>query len=298
MHRQTETLKHPAVPSSPESETWTLVITPASLGAENVWRETWRYRELVWLFFRRDFVAVYKQTVLGPLWFLLQPLMTTTAFSIVFGKIAAIPTDGVSPFLFYMSGVVLWSYFAACLQGVAGTFSANSGIFGKVYFPRLVMPLSLLATSALSLLIQFSLFLFLLITFKLAGSNIHPNLLVLATPLLVLHVAAMGLGFGLWITALTTKYRDLTLALGFGVQLWMYATPIVYPLSQVPEVWRPLFLLNPMAPVVELFRYAYFGVGQGPTLLSYVMSILVTVAALSLGVRMFRKAERTFLDTI
>ncbi len=277
---------------------WTTQISARPRVAGSSWAELWPYRELIWLLFWRDFVAMYKQTVLGPAWFLLQPLMTTTAFTILFGKIARMPTDGVSPFLFYFAGVVPWGYFASCLTGASSTFTTNASLFGKVYFPRLVVPVAQLLTNLLSFAIQFALFVAMYLAFYLGGATFAPNGLLFLLPLLMLHIAALGLGTGLIVSSLTTKYRDLVMVLSFGVQLWMYATPIVYPLSHIPAQYQWLVFVNPMTAVIETFRYAFFSVGTGVPPMFYLLSVAITVLVLSFGVRMFHNAERTFLDTI
>ena len=277
---------------------WTTVIRPESRGARSIWRELWPYRDLIWLLFRRDFVSIYKQTILGPLWFLLQPLMTSGMFTLVFGQIAGIPTDGVHPFLFYMAGIMPWSYFSGCLTATANTFLGNRGIFSKVYFPRLVVPAALLMTNLVSLALQGATFLVLYLVLHARGAAGSPTLGLLLVPALVLQLAALSLGIGLIVASLTTRYRDLAMAVGFGMQLWMYATPVVYPLSQVPGRWQWLFFLNPMTAVVETLRSALFGVGTGVPASCWALSAGTTVLAVSVGLRMFHKAERTFLDTI
>lgn len=278
-------------------ETWTKILRSRSGWFDFDLKELWRYRDLITLFVRRDFVAIYKQTILGPLWFLLQPLFSTLAFTIVFSKIARIPTDGLPPMLFYMAGIVTWSYFASCLTSTSNTFIANAGIFGKVYFPRLTVPVSVVITNLLTFAIQFVLFLSIATYFYLDGANIQPNKWILLFPLLLLQMGVLGLGFGILISSLTTKYRDLAMALGFGIQLWMYATPIVYPLSQVPDKWRWLYTLNPMTAVVETFRYAFLGSGSiHPGHL--VVSGVVTILVLSLGIVMFSRVEKCFMDTV
>lgn len=278
-------------------EHWTTVIEPHGRLFDLKLGELWRYRDLIYLFVRRDFVAQYKQTILGPAWHLLQPLLTTAMFTVVFGRIARIPTDGVPPFLFYMAGTVLWAYFSAVLLGTAGTFTANAHIFGKVYFPRLAVPVSLVLSRLIAFAIQFFFLLGFLAYFMWRGSNVAPNTWVLATPVLLLMMAALGLGLGVIVSALTTRYRDLAVLVGFGVQLLMYATPIIYPLSVLPERYRTWAALNPIAPVVELFRYAYLGAGTVSTgLLAY--SVAVIAAILFVGVVMFNRVERTFMDTV
>lgn len=273
------------------------MIRPVSGWFDFDLRELWRYRDLIALFVRRDFVAVYKQTVLGPLWFLLQPLMTTLVFTVIFGRIAGIPTDGVPPMLFYLAGVVSWNYFSGCLTSTAGTFTANAGLFGKVYFPRLAVPVSVVIINLATFAIQFALFLCLLAYFMLRGAPIHPSALVLLVPLLVAEMAVLGLGMGIIVSSLTTKYRDLGLVVGFGTQLWMYLTPIVYPLSQVPERWQWLLALNPMAIVIETFRSAFLG-GAPLRPGHLAVSVAISLMMLAVGLILFSRVEKTFMDTV
>lgn len=259
--------------------------------------EIWRYRDLILLFVRRDFVSVYKQTILGPFWFLIGPLFSTLVFTVVFGNIAKIPTDGLPPFLFYLSGIVTWTYFANCMTKTSNTFIENAGIFGKVYFPRMTVPIAAVITNLLTFAIQFSLFLVFLIYYYLIGSPIQPNIWILLVPLLLIQMAALGLGMGILISSMTTKYRDLAFLLGFGVQLWMYATPVVYPFSQIPEKWQWLFALNPMTAIVQTFRSAFLGKGViEPWVIG--LSVGVTILILSLGILMFSHVEKTFMDTV
>ena len=283
--------------SEDENSGWTMEIRSRSGWFDIDMAELWRYRDLILLFVRRDFIAYYKQTILGPLWFLLQPLFTTLVFTIIFSNIAHISTDGIPPFLFYMAGTVGWTYFASCMTQTSHTFIINAGIFGKVYFPRLVVPISGVISNLLSFAIQFGLFLLFLFWFYLNGSAIQPNVWIFIVPLLLVQMAALGLGMGILISSLTTKYRDLSLALGFGVQLWMYATPVVYPLSQIPAQWQWLFALNPMTGIVETFRYAFFGSGAiQPWILG--VSFAVTILILVIGIILFSRVEKTFIDTI
>ena len=259
--------------------------------------ELWQARELVMLFVWRDFVSVYKQTILGPLWYLIQPLLTTITFTVIFGRIAKLPTDGLPQMLFYMSGTVIWGYFAACLTKTSNTFVANAGIFGKVYFPRLTVPLSILVSNLVALAIQLGLFLAFLAYFWLAGAAIQPNWWALLTPVLVLMMAGLGLGFGIIVSSLTTRYRDLQYLVTFGVQLLMYATPVIYPLSAIPDKYRWLILANPMTPIVESFRYAFLGAGTvGGWHLLY--SAAFMLAVLLIGILIFSQVERTFMDTV
>lgn len=259
--------------------------------------ELWQYRDLILLFVWRDFVSVYKQTILGPLWHLVQPLLTTITFTVIFGRVAKLPTDGVPDFLFYMAGTVVWSYFAACVTTTSTTFVANASLFGKVYFPRLAIPISILISKLIAFAIQFVFFLVFLAFFALRGSEIQPNAWMLLTPLLLLMMAGMGLGVGIIVSALTTRYRDLAYLVTFGVQLWMYATPVIYPVSTVPPRFRPLVMANPMATVVESFRYAFLG--SGTTSVGYLLFGLgVVVVILAVGLFLFTRVERTFMDTV
>ena len=278
-------------------ETWTKVLRSRSGWFDLDLKDLWRYRDLIMLFVRRDFVAIYKQTILGPLWFLLQPLFTSFIFYLIFGKIAQVPTDGIPPMLFYLSGVVTWNYFAGCLTRTSDTFTANAGIFGKVYFPRLTVPVSVVIINLMTFAIQFCLFLLLLGLFAVKGAAIHPNRWILITPLLIVQMGTLGLGLGILISALTIKYRDLTFVVGFGVQLWMFATPIVYPLSRVPSDWRWLYTLNPMAATVETFRFAFLGAGSA-SIAQVGMSTGISIALLTLGIAAFSRVEKTFMDTV
>lgn len=287
----------PRAPDPARDENWDLIIRAQSPWYDLRLRELWEARELVALFVWRDFVSVYKQTILGPLWYLVQPLLTTLTFTVIFGNIANLPTDGLPKFLFYMSGTVIWGYFAACLSKTSNTFTQNAGLFGKVYFSRLAVPVSLLVSNLVTFGIQFALFLAFLLYFILSGSNVQPNWGILLTPLLLVIMAGQGLGFGIIISSLTTRYRDLQFLVGFGVQLWMYATSVIYPLSLVPEQYRWLVLLNPITPVIEAFRWAYLGSGTVTIgLLAY--SVIFTVVVVAAGLILFRRVERTFMDTV
>ena len=281
----------------PLEDIWDLVIEPPKGWFDLHLRDLWRYRDLMMLFVRRDFVASYKQTILGPLWHLIQPLLTTLMFTVVFGRIAGLPTDGVPEFLFYMAGTTIWGYFANCLTRTSGTFIANAGIFGKVYFPRMVVPVSTVISQLIAFAIQFAFFLFFYGLFWVRSAPIHPNWTVALLPLLLLLMAGMGLGFGVIISSMTTKYRDLQVLVGFGVQLWMYATPVIYPLSTMPEKYRWMIVANPMSAIVETFRYGFFGTGTFSwAYLSY--SAGFTVILLLAGMAVFNRVERTFMDTV
>lgn len=280
-----------------EQEDWDLVIEPQRALFDLRLKELWRYRDLVLLFVRRDFVAAYKQTILGPIWYLIQPLLTTITFTVIFGNIAQLPTDGLPQFLFYMSGTVIWSYFADCLTKTSNTFVQNSNLFGKVYFPRMAVPVSILISSMITFAIQFAFFLVFVAFFALRGSPVKPNLWVLAFPLLVLMMAGLGLGLGVLISALTTKYRDLRFLVQFGVSLLMYATPVIYPVSSIPQQYQLLIKANPMTPIVETFRYAFLGAGS-ISLPDLAYSFIFMLAIVLLGSVVFNRVEANFMDTV
>lgn len=280
-----------------EKSEWTTIIKPRTGWFDINLRELWRYRDLVKIFVYRDFVVYYKQTILGPIWFLIKPLFTTLVFTLVFSNIAKIPTDTIPPMLFYMAGTVAWNYFSTCLNSTSNTFVANQQIFGKVYFPRMVVPISVVISQLVQFGIQFVLFTLLYLYFFVKGVPLAFNAYLLLLPLLVAQMAALGLGFGMIVSSMVTKYRDLTFLMEFGVQLWMYATPIVYPVSQIPEQWRALYSLNPMVSVVELFRQAFFGVSTFSWSM-YAVSLLVTLCVLFSGVVIFSKVEKSFMDTV
>ena len=260
-------------------------------------KEIWKYRDLIILFVKRDITTAYKQTILGPVWIVINPLLSTVVFTVIFGVIAGIPTDGVPQFLFYLSGNILWGFFSSCLNKGSGTFLGNARLFGKVYFPRLVMPISGIIYNLINFLLQTVVFVILIIIYALIGANVHPNLFILFTPLLVMHTALLGTAIGLIISSITTKYRDLNVLVSFGVSLLMYITPVVYPVSKVPENFRWLMLLNPVAPIVESYRYAFLGSGtfEWQFLL---ISLAVTAVLLFWGVLVFNKVEKNFIDTV
>ena len=281
----------------PDDADWDLIIQPKARWFDLHLRDLWRYRDLVMLFVRRDFVSQFKQTILGPLWFIIQPLFTTIIFTIVFGHIAELSTDGLPKMLFYLSGNITWGYFANCLTNTSNTFVANSGLFGKVYFPRLAVPLSVVISQLLTFGLQFLLFLVFLALYVLDGASIHPNAFIFLTPFLVILMAGLGLGGGIICSALTTKYRDLRFLLTFGVQLMMYATPVIYPVSSIPQEYRLLIVANPMTPIIETFRYGFLGTGSF-SLPELVYSSCFTAAMLFLGLLLFARIERTFMDTV
>jgi lipopolysaccharide transport system permease protein len=284
--------------NSSSEQRWTTVIKPVTGWFDLNLRELWRSRDLVMLFVWRDFVTVYKQTILGPLWFLLQPLLTTMVFVLIFGRLAGLSTDGVPRLLFYLLGTVTWSYFANCLQKTSTTFSSNAHIFGKVYFPRLTVPLSIVISNLIAFAIQFSLFLLFFAFYASEGwikPALQPTLLLL--PVLLIQMAALGLGCGMIVASLTTRYRDLGLLVGFGVQLWMFVTPVVYPASMVPQRWEWLMGLNPMAAIINTFRHAFHGVGNFD-IGQLLVSMAVTATILAMGVLLFSRIEKSFMDTI
>ncbi len=275
------------------------VIRPRSGWFDIDLAELWRYRDLIVMFVKRNFTVLYKQTILGPLWILLNPLLTTVLFNVVFGGIAGLSTDGTPSFLFYMAGNTVWTFFAACINNTANTFVANAQVFGKVYFPRLTMPISQALTSLVNFCIQFAMFCVFWAYFRLTGAPLHLTAWAFALPLVVGLVMLLGLGVGIIVSSLTTKYRDLAIAVGFGVQLWMYVSPVVYPLSTLSESprLRALMLANPMTAPVEAFRLATLGTGTVTAgMLAY--SAVFTLAALALGVVLFSRIEKTFMDTV
>jgi len=277
---------------------WDLIIQPKTGWFDLHLADLWRYRDLTMLFVWRDFVAQYKQTILGPLWHIVQPLITTTIFTIIFGKLAKLSTDDLPPLLFYMAGVTCWSYFADCVNRTSMTFISNAAIFGKVYFPRLSVPVSIVISGMIKFAIQFALFLAFLIFYWMQGAGVHPNAAIALTPLLLLLMAGLSLGAGIVVSALTTRYRDLQQLVAFGVQLGMFATPVVYPLSMIGGgSFRWLILANPMTPIIETFRYAYLGAGAfNPAYLCY--SALFTAIILFIGTVLFNHVEITFMDTV
>ncbi|MEQ1797224.1 MAG: ABC transporter permease [Lacibacter sp.] len=280
-------------------ENWDLEIKPkASLLDLNL-KEVWKYRDLMLLFVRRDFVAQYKQTILGPLWHIIQPVLTTIMFLLVFGKIANIPTDGIEPILFYMSGITIWNYFSTCLTATSNTFIANANIFGKVYFPRLVLPLSIVISNIVKLGIQFGiLFLGMLWFAVFRNIPIHFGVNWLLIPVLVIIMAGIGLGLGIIISSLTTKYRDFAVLIGFAIQLLMYATPVAYPLSFLKnKSFAAIIEWNPLSPIVEGFRYALFNVGTF-SIQSLLYSFVFMLVVLVFGAIYFSKVEKTFMDTV
>lgn len=280
-------------------EQWTTVIKPKNKLLDIDFKELWRYRDLCSLFVKRNVITQYKQTVLGPLWYLIQPLFTTVMYMVVFGGIAKISTDGMPQPLFYLAGICFWQYFSDCLGKTSNTFVDNAGIFGKVYFPRLIVPLSNVISNLVRFSIQFGLFLLVWLYYLIfTDAPVHPNWYALLTPVLVMMLAGLALGFGILFSSMTTKYRDLQLLLSFFVSLWMYATPVIYPLSTITnEKLRLLMSLNPLTSIIEAFKYGMLGVGQFSwPMLGY--SFLFMALLLGLGMIVFNKVQRSFMDTV
>lgn len=270
--------------------------------AKNKWfnlnfKELWRYRDLVFLFVKRNITTSYKQTILGPLWIIINPLLSTTVFTVIFGVIAGISTDGMPQFLFYMSGNVLWGFFSSCLNRGAGTFLGNARIFGKVYFPRLAIPASDIIYSFINYFIQTLLFIGLLVFFAMTNPAVQPNMYICLVPVMVIQTGLLGMGVGMIISSITTKYRDLNILVSFGMSLWMYITPVVYPVSRIPDRLRTMFLLNPMAPIVENYRHAFLGSGSFE-MFYWLISLAVTALILVFGIVVFNKVEKNFIDTV
>lgn len=279
-----------------QSEDWDLVIKGHTSLFDLRLKELWYYRDLLILFVRRDFVTVYKQTLLGPLWFFIQPVLTTITFTVIFGNIAQLSTDGAPKLVFYMAGITLWNYFSNCLTGVSTVFNTNASIFGKVYFPRLIMPLTIVISNLMKFGVQFLLFVLFVLYFVLQG-QIHPNLWILLTPIIIVLMAIISMGIGLILSAMTTKYKDLNQLISFGVQLFMYATPVIYPSSSVPKHYIWLVNLNPLGGLFDYMRYAYLGVGDfslGLLLYPSFFSVLILI----IGILVFNKVQKTFVDTV
>ena len=282
-----------------DKQKWDLKIKPSSNFLYLQYNEVWLYRYLIWLFIKRDFTTLYKQTILGPLWLFLQPLITTIVFSFIFSSVAKISTDGVPPVIFYMSGLIAWNYFAQCLSSTSTVFTSNAGLFSKVYFPRIIIPISKTISSLTKFGIQLLMFLLFYFYFLLNGNTaIRPNISLLWTlPILILQMGFLGQGLGMIVSSLTTKYRDLQHLISFGTQLLMYASPIVYPLSSVPEKYQFYIRLNPMTPIINIFRQAFIGVGAFDISTLY-QSFLVTILIFLTGLILFNKFERDFIDTV
>lgn len=278
------------------AEHWDSVIESRHFLFDINLKELWHYRDLLVLFVRRDFVTVYKQTILGPLWFFIQPLLTTITFTIIFGNVAQLSTDGAPKIIFYMAGITLWNYFSTCLTTVSGVFNANASIFGKVYFPRLIMPLTIVISNLMKFGVQFLLFIGFVVYFAFQN-QIQPNNWILLTPVVIVLMAVISMGIGLILSSMTTKYKDLNQLIGFGVQLFMYATPVIYPSSSVPQDYQWVVELNPLVGLFDYMRYAYLGVGEF-TILDLVYPSIFSIVILAIGVLVFNKTQKTFMDTV
>lgn len=278
-------------------EKFTTVIRSKNGWFDIDFKELIHYKDLILLFVKRNFTAYYKQTILGPAWAIIQPFLTTIIFTVVFGNIAGLAPEGVPSFLFYLAGTVVWQFFSGCLTATATTFTSNAQILGKVYFPRLVMPISTVMSQLISFAIQMSFFLVFWLYYLIVPSGVEPNIFMLLFPLLVLQLGLLALGFGIIVSACTTKYRDLAMLVSFGVQLWMYATPVAYDISMIPEKWMNLYMCNPVTPVVMTMRHAFLGVGNFE-FKYYLFGWCTTFLVLFLGVVLFSRVEKTFMDTV
>ncbi len=276
---------------------WDLVIEPQRSIFDLNLKDVWRYRDLLVMFVKRDFISSYKQTILGPIWFFIQPLLTTLTFTFVFGRLAGISSDGLPRPLFYMAGITAWNYFSECLTKTSTVFSANASIFGKVYFPRLIMPLSIVTSNLLKFIVQLFMFICLLGYYYFTGTNIQLTSAIALFPVLVLLMALLGLGLGMIVSSLTTKYRDLAFLVQFAITLLMYGTTVIYPLSAAPEQYKYIVELNPMTSIIEAFRYGFLGKGEF-SIWSLGYTASCTVILLFLGVIIFNRTERNFIDTI
>ena len=280
------------------NENWSTIITPKTKWYKINIREIWEYRDLIAIFVKRDIISIYKQTILGPIWFLLGPLFTVFTYTFLFSEVAHLSTDGLPGPLFYLGGTTLWNYFQACFNGASTTFSANVGIFGKVYFPRLITPISLMISNLLKLSLQFVTYILFLIYYyqKLPNLVFHYELLILV-PLVILILAMIAMGTGIIISSFTSKYRDVSMVVGIGMTLLMYATPIMYPYKAIPDFYKPYLYLNPISPLIEIFRYVFTGTGTF-TLFQLGYSFLFGFSVLILGVFIFNRTEKTFMDTV
>lgn len=282
--------------TEPQQQQWTETIESDHSLFDLKLKQVWKYKDLVYMFVKRDFVSEFKQTILGPIWFFINPIFTTLVYVVVFGNIAGLSTDGAPKVLFYMAGVTLWNYFSACLTKTSSVFRDNAAIFGKVYFPRLVMPLTIVLSNLMRFGVQFLLFLAFLIYYMIKG-DVQPNIWILATPFIVILMAAFALGTGMIFSSLTTKYRDLQMLLGFGISLFMYATPVIYPLSSLTGIWKKLALYNPLTGIFECFKYGWLGVGDFSISMLLISSAII-LAILGVGTLIFTKVEKGFMDTV
>lgn len=275
---------------------WTETIEASHSLFDIKLKEVWRYRDLIYMFVKRDFISSFKQTILGPIWFFINPIFTTVTYLIIFGRLAKLPTDGAPPIIFYLSGVTLWNYFMGSLIGTSNTFTGNANIFGKVYFPRLVTPISIVISNLMRLGVQFLLF-FIAWGYYVVNKELTPNWWILATPFLIVLMALFALGVGMIFSSLTTKYKDLSMLLGFGISLYMYATPVIYPVSLLPGYFKSIAKYNPLTGIFECFKYGWLGVGDfSPAMLG--ASTIIILILLVVGIVTFNKIEKTFMDTV
>lgn len=291
-----QTISNMSKPEKKDSN-WDLIIEPTVSWFKLNLADVWRYRDLITMFVKRDLVVVYKQTLLGPIWYFVQPLLSALIFSVVFGKIAGLPTDGAPAILFYLSGLLCWNYFASCVTSTSDTFTANASIFGKVYFPRLILPLSICVSNLSKVIVQLILLVSIYAYFVVKGTNVQPSFWILFFPVMLLQIALLGLGFGILISSFTTKYRDLQMLLGFGVQLWMYASPVAYSANQVPQQYRWLYDLNPMVAPIVSFRAMVLNTTP-PLIETSLYSLIFSFVLLFFALIVFSRAERTFIDTV
>lgn len=280
-----------------EDVSWDIVVTPGRKWYELKLKEVFRYKDLIYLFVKRNFTSQYKQTILGPLWYIINPLLSSFISTIIFGNIAGISSDGVPYFLFYLCGYTLWNYFSSCVNATSSTFTSNAGIMGKVYFPRLTMPIAAVIYAAVNMAIIFVMSIMTMIIYTFSGYEIHPSITALLIPILMIQTAVLGLGVGIIISSLTTKYRDLTILVGFGLSLWMYLTPVAYPISEVSGILKTVILINPMSAVVQNYKYALLGVGTFEGLY-WMISLVMTGIIFIVSVLLFNRVEGTFMDTV
>jgi len=278
-------------------QTWTEEIKSQNTLFSINFKEVWHYRDLLLMLVKRDYVTFYKQTILGPIWFFIQPLMTTVVYLVLFGQIAKLSTDGAPQIAFYLAGITIWNYFSEALTKTSTVFKDNASLFGKVYFPRLIMPLAIVCSGLMKFAIQFGLFIAVVVYFTFVNPKIHPNLWILITPFLVLLMATFALGLGMIFSSLTTKYKDLVFLLTFGIQLFMYATPVVYPTSAMPAKFAWLLHINPLTGIFECFRYAYLGTGSFQPMDLLISTILIGVLFF-IGIVIYNKVEKSFMDTV
>ncbi len=282
--------------SDSHKQQWTETIESSHSLLDLNLKEVWRYKDLVYMFVKRDFVSSFKQTILGPIWFFINPIFTTIVYIVVFGNIAKLSTDGAPKILFYLAGITLWNYFSTCLNSTSNVFTANASIFGKVYFPRLVMPLSIVFSNLMKLGVQMALFLVVFFYYLFQG-EVQPNWWILATPFLIALMAIFALGLGMIFSSLTTKYRDLQMLLSFGISLYMYATPVIYPASSLKGIFRTISYYNPLTGIFECFKYAWLGVGDFSPAMLIISSVIILVI-LAIGTVIFNKVEKGFMDTV